>query len=91
MLYVDLLCGAIKYANENSTSLRAAREMLQKALAIYEDACESAADKFELSDESTNALAEYKKMERERMERLIKSKKLAEAEAEREEGFKIIG
>jgi hypothetical protein len=65
--------------------------MLDKSLSIYKAACESAADKFELSSESTNAFADYKRLERERMEVLVKRKNLAEAEAKREEGFELIG
>jgi len=88
---LELLSGAVKSANESKTSLKAAREILDSSLQIYKSACESSADKFELCTESTKALAEHEKIERERLEVLIKRKNLEESNAKREQGLETIG
>ena len=85
-----LLLGAIQYANQHSTSLSAAHEILSIAVTVFTKACQSAADKFELSDESAAALAEYKRCERERLE-LLKKASMGEAEEKRAEGMRLLG
>lgn len=81
---------AIDYATKNSTSLNAVKELLGSCFLVLLEACHGVADKFELSDETVTALADFKRCERERYE-LLKKTEMDSAEDKREEGVKLLG
>ncbi|XP_032217735.1 cingulin [Nematostella vectensis] len=81
-----LLSSAIRFANDSSTSLSSANQILESSLEVFKEACQGIAEKFELSAESTSALAEFKRCERERQE-LMKRARMNEADMKREEGL----
>ncbi|XP_078384616.1 uncharacterized protein LOC144667108 [Oculina patagonica] len=85
----EQLLTAIDYATKNSTSLNAVKELLGSCFLVLLEACHGVADKFELSDETVTALADFKKCERERYD-LLKKTEMDSAEEKREEGVKLL-
>ena len=88
--YKGKLLGAIDYAAKNSTSLNAVTELLGSCFAVLLEACHGVADKFELSDDTVEALADFKRCERERYD-LLKKTEMDRAVDKREEGVTLLG
>nr|XP_058969420.1 trichohyalin-like [Pocillopora verrucosa] len=85
----EKLLGAIDYAAKNSTSLNAVTELLGSCFAVLLEACHGVADKFELSDDTVEALADFKRCERERYD-LLKKTEMDRAVDKREEGVTLL-
>ena len=81
---------AIDYAAKNSTSLNAVKELLGSCFLVLLEACHGVADKFELSDEAVNALADFKRCERERYD-LLRKTEMDSADDKRQEGVQFLG
>lgn len=85
----EKLLVAIDYAAKNSTSLNAVTELLGSCFAVVLEACHGVADKFELSHDTVEALADFKRCERERFD-LLKKTEMDSALEKREEGVILL-